>query len=168
MTERGIKSKQTATAEGIIRRDVIHGSELRETSNLITANGMTTELFRPEWKIIDTNIDHVIHVVLNPGAISAWHMHASRIDCIFVTEGTARLVMWDPRRDSPTYDTVSVIHLSRMQPAVATIPNGVWHGFKNIGPGCVSFVNYASVAYNYQDPDEWTLPPDTDEIPYRF
>jgi hypothetical protein len=29
-------------------------------------------------------------------------------------------------------------------------------------------VNYFDLQYDYTDPDDWRLPPDTDEIPYRF
>ena len=165
MIEGAVKDKQTATAKGVIYRNPLHGSEIKEVTNLITANGMTAELFRSDWNLIRENVEHIIHVVMRPGAISAWHMHEKRNDCIFVMETTIRIVLYDGRRDSPTYEKVSVILSSRMRPATVTIPAGVWHGFENLEQSSSGFLNFATRMYDYQNPDEWRLPPDTTEIP---
>ena len=95
-------------------------------------------------------------------------MHEQRTDYIFVTEGTVRIVLFDGRRDSPTYEQVNVINSARMRPTVVTIPNGVWHGLANLEQSASGFLIYSNHAYNYEDPDEWRLPQDTTEIPYRF
>jgi dTDP-4-dehydrorhamnose 3,5-epimerase len=95
-------------------------------------------------------------------------LHTSRSDCIFVIDGTVRLVMYDDRNKSPTYNRVCVLNLSRMRPAIVTIPAGVWHGFKNLENTKSSMLNYANSAYQYENPDEWRLPWDTTEIPYQF
>ena len=42
------------------------------------------------------------------------------------------------------------------------------HGVQTLGAEPACFVNSFDHAYDYDDPDEWRLPFDTEEIPYRF
>jgi dTDP-4-dehydrorhamnose 3,5-epimerase len=48
------------------------------------------------------------------------------------------------------------------------IPPRVWHGLQNLDATDSTFVNYFDLQYDYRAPDDWRLPQDTDEIPYRF
>ena len=48
------------------------------------------------------------------------------------------------------------------------IPPGIWHGFKNVSGDVAMFINYFDREYRYSDPDEYKLPPNTDEIPFSF
>jgi dTDP-4-dehydrorhamnose 3,5-epimerase len=168
MTTGGIKAVQTVAADGSLMRDLIDGVQIHEMSNIITRNGVTTELVRPEWEIGRVAIEHMIHVELRAAAVSAWHFHRFQTDRIFVTQGALRIVLFDDREGSPTRGKVDVLHLSRMRPATLLIPPFVWHGIQNVEnqPSC--FVNFFDRAYCYEDPDEWQLPVETDAIPYRF
>ena len=168
MIKGAVKSGKTSTSDGTILQDLLHGVEIRDIKNLITSNGTTTELFRTDWGLLPDNVDHIIHVVFRPNAVSAWHMHEHRTDYIFVTEGTIRIALYDGRGNSPSHNKVNVINSSRMRPVIVKIPNGVWHGFENLEQTHSSFINYANRAYSYEEPDEWRLPSDTLEIPYSF
>jgi len=55
-----------------------------------------------------------------------------------------------------------------MRPALLVIPPRIWHGIQNLSPSTSTFVNYFDEQYAYDNPDDWRLPPDTEEIPYRF
>ncbi|GJL60843.1 MAG: spore coat polysaccharide biosynthesis protein SpsL [Nitrospirales bacterium] len=168
MIEGAVKGFQKATSQGVILQDLIHGVEVKETRNLITSNGITTELFRSDWNLISDVVDHIIHVSFRPNAVSAWHMHENRTDYISVIDGSIRIVVYDGRPNSPTAEKVSIIHSSNMHPTVVTLPPGVWHGFENLDQKVTSIINYANKAYDYKNPDEWRLPWDTEKIPYRF
>lgn len=168
MAERMIKDAQSVTAEGKVLQDLPHGVELREMPNIITRNGITTEVVRSEWDVGRPPINQIIYVTLRPRAISAWHCHHLQTDRIFVTEGTVRLVLFDDRDDSPTKGKLSVLHLSRMRPTLVLIPPFVWHGLQNLENGNSGFINFFDHAYCHENPDEWRLPFDSAEIPYRF
>ncbi len=150
------------------RDDLLEGVRTFEVKNIVTANGFTTEVFRPDWGVAQLPIQHVIHVNLHPGVISAWHQHRMQTDHVFVVNGTLRVVLYDGRDDSPTRGGVNVFNVSNVRPTLLVIPPGIWHGVKNIGEGMTSFVNYFDRPYVYDDPDEWRLPRDTPEIPYSF
>lgn len=162
------KDQQTASADGKLMRTFFKGVTQKEISNIITRNGITTELYRPEWAIGPDQVRHIIHAVLRGNAISAWHVHEYQTDTIFVTSGSIKLVLFDDRSDSTTRGKIDVFHLSRMRPTLISIPPGIWHGLQNMENSESSFINYFDRPYNYTDPDEWRLPHDTDKIPYRF
>lgn len=162
------KDRQTVAEDGRLTRKLLQGVLYKEVSNIITRNGVTTELYRPEWDVGPDQIRHIIHVILRADALSAWHMHEHQSDTFFVTDGCIKLILFDDRPGSPTRGEGNLFHLSRMRPTLITVPPGIWHGLKNLEGSESSFINYFDRPYNYTDPDEWRLPPDTDKIPFRF
>jgi dTDP-4-dehydrorhamnose 3,5-epimerase len=168
MVDGAKKDRQSATAEGQLTQDLLEGVRLKEVPNLITRNGITTELYRPEWPVGPDQVRHMIHVILRGDALSAWHMHEKQTDTFFVTDGTIKVILFDDRPGSPTQGKGNVFHLSRMRPTLVTVPPGIWHGLKNLEKTQSGFINYFDRPYDYADPDEWRLPPDTEKIPFRF
>jgi dTDP-4-dehydrorhamnose 3,5-epimerase len=163
----GTKDLPHISPTGRLTRTLLHGSSVRDSHHIVTANGITTELHREDWGVIP-NVRHAIHVALRPGALSAWHLHRLKTDHLLVLDGHLRVVLYDGRSDSPTHGQVDVHHVAGARPQLLVIPPDVWHGIQNLGAGAASFVNYFDVAYDHGDPDEYRLPPDSDEIPYRF
>lgn len=150
-------------------RDLIDGVRVHEVKNVVTRNGITTEVFRQDWGVAAGDVAHMIHVALRSHALSAWHMHRIKTDHVFaVGGGPIKAVLYDGRPDSPTHEQVDVFHLSPARPTLLVIPPGVWHGLENLTAETASFVNFFDHQYDYEDPDDWRLPADTPEIPYRF
>ncbi len=168
MNSEGSQDRPSVAAGERVLRDLIDGVRLHEMHNIITRNGITTEIVRPEWDIGRLPIAHLIHVQLRGHAVSAWHCHHLQTDRIFVTDGALRIVLFDDREDSPTRGKLDVLHLGRARPATLLVPPFVWHGFQNLEGTTGGFVNFFDRAYCYENPDEWRLPEDTDVIPYRF
>ncbi|PXW84739.1 dTDP-4-dehydrorhamnose 3,5-epimerase [Nitrosomonas sp. Nm84] len=166
--EDAIRDHQTITSEGQPTETLVVGVKKKEVPNIITGNGITTELWRPDWDVGPDQIRHMIHVILRGKSISAWHMHDFQVDTFFVINGSIKLVLFDDRADSATRGQTNVFHLSRMRPTLITIPPGIWHGLQNLDHTESSFINYFNNPYIHAEPDEWRLPFDTDKIPYQF
>jgi dTDP-4-dehydrorhamnose 3,5-epimerase len=164
----GRKDAAHIDRDWVVQQRLIDGVRTREVRNVVTANGITTELFRPDWGIVDGSVQQAIHVALRGEALSAWHQHRERWDFLFVVGGHIRVVLYDPREDSPTRGQVDVLHLSPARPMLLAVPPWVWHGVQNLSREVSCFVNLFDRPYDYGNPDEWRLPPDTPEIPYRF
>ena len=167
-TPPGSKDRPSVTSEWEVKAEPIDGVETREVRNIVTRNGVTTELFRSEWGIMDGPIEHMIHVTFRPGALSAWHMHKLKTDHLFVVSGLIRAVLYDGREGSRTFGYVNEFHLSHARPQLLVIPPHVFHGLQNLSGGDSTFVNFFDAQYEYDDPDEWRVPHDSEEIPYRF
>ena len=168
MLKGATKDKQTVLPDGSVIRDLIDGVKLKPVNNIVTRNGLTTEFFRDEWSLWDGSPRQMIHVTFRAHAISAWHCHQFQTDNIFVTDGSLRLVLYDARPESPTRGKLSVLNLGRASPMLVVLPPNIWHGIQNLENATSGMINFFDRPYVYEDPDEWRLPLDTDQIPYRF
>jgi dTDP-4-dehydrorhamnose 3,5-epimerase len=164
----GRKDDAHIDRDWVIDRRLIEGVTVREVRNIVTANGVTTELYRPDWDVVEGEVEQVIHVALRGNALSAWHQHRHRWDYIFTVGGHLRVVLYDPREDSATKGQVDAFHLSPARPQLLAVPPWVWHGVQNLSSDASCFVNMFNAPYDYEDPDEYRLPPDTAEIPFAF
>ncbi len=164
----GVKDRSHINKDWELGQRLIDGVVVREVRSVITANSVTTEICRSDWNIVDGVVKQTIYVSLRGNAISAWHQHRGRWDYIFVVSGHMRVVLYDPRPGSPTGGQVDIVHLSPQRPQLLAVPPSVWHGVQNLSNEVSSFVNLFNELYDYDDPDEWRLPPDSREIPYAF
>lgn len=163
------KDAQTLTAQWTpAAMRLIDGVSVREVLNVPKHNGYLTELFRREWFADAEPVDQVFQVVLEPGAISAWHAHAQTLDRLFIAYGVARVVLYDARDDSPTRGLVNEFRFGTVRPALINIPPRVWHGVQNPGSAPCVIVNLVDRAYDYEDPDHFRLPVGAAEIPFAF
>jgi dTDP-4-dehydrorhamnose 3,5-epimerase len=125
-------------------------------------------LFRRDWFDADAAVGQVFQVLVNPGAVSAWHAHATTTDRLFVIQGTMRVVLYDAREDSPTDGSINDLIVNLYRPTLIVVPPRVWHGVQTLSDEAGIIMNMPDHAYRYEDPDHWRLPADTDRIPYRF
>jgi len=146
----------------------IEGVTIREVLHVPRDHGVITEMFRPEWDPTGLPIVHIYQSRLYPGAIGAWSCHAKAIDRLFVNQGHLKVVLFDGREDSSTFGRIVELHTGDARPAFVVIPMGVWHGLQNLGTVDALVLNYPTRAYDYEDPDHWRLPFDTDQIPYTW
>jgi dTDP-4-dehydrorhamnose 3,5-epimerase len=162
------RDKPTVTSNGAVLRAPIDGVEVREVRNIVTRNGLTTEVYRTDWPEAAGAVAQALYVSLRPGAISAWHCHERQFDRIFVVQGSVKLVLYDGREASATAGRVNEFFLDRARPSLVAVPPGIWHGLQNLGATDCAFVNFFDRLYDHDDPDEWRLPPRNDAIPYAF
>jgi dTDP-4-dehydrorhamnose 3,5-epimerase len=127
-----------------------------------------TEIFRPEWDPTGLPVVQVYQSKLFPGAIGAWSCHARTTDRLFVSQGHLKIVLYDGRKDSPTYARLMELHTGEARPAFVVVPPGVWHGLQNLGPTDAVLLNCPTIAYHYEDPDHYRLRYDSPEIPYSW
>ena len=79
-----------------------------------------------------------------------------------------KLVLYDGRKDSTSYGIVNEFHVGDTRPTFLVIPPGVWHGVQNLGTNDVLMLNFPTIAYQYEGPDHFRLPYDSEEIPYAW
>ena len=103
-----------------------------------------------------------------PGIIKAWHYHRYQADHFAVLAGMAKVVLYDNREDSTTYQALNEFFLGDYHPLSIRIPPLVLHGFKALGCREVLLLNCPTEPYNHQSPDEYRLPADDQAIPYSW
>jgi len=117
---------------------------------------------------ITRNFGQVYVTTAYPGVTKAWHMHKKQTDNFTCIHGMMKVALYDAREDSPTYGELNEFFVGEKNPLLISVPPFVYHGFKGIGTETAYFISVPTLPYNYDEPDEFRLPPDTDEIPYDW
>lgn len=163
------KDKQGITSDwNYLVQELIHLVKVKEIKNVVKSNGFLTELYRKDWMLDEENVEQIFQVKMNPGAISGWHAHEITTDRIFVNNGLIKVVLYDSRRDSPTYGMINEFQAGVIRPMLIVVPPKVFHAVQNIHGGESSLLNIVDVAYQYEDPDHWRVPLNHPDIPYKF
>ena len=103
-----------------------------------------------------------------PGVVKAWHMHRLQTDHMAAVDGMFRLALYDAREDSPTLGVLQEVYMGIHNPVMVRIPPGVYHGWMCISEHEGIVLNVPDLPYDRARPDEYRLPPDTQEIPYDW
>jgi len=99
-----------------------------------------------------------------PGVIKAFHWHNHQDDLWYVAAGMARVVLYDMRPDSPSYQVTQVIYAGEDNPVLIYIPIGVAHGYQVLGDKPVLMFYHVTQSYDPAQPDEERIPWDDPEI----
>lgn len=157
---------------GAMRNTPVHDVLFRPTRPVPHEDGHLTEVARLGWGEIDSPIVQVHSTTTLPGRHRAWGLHQRSTDRLFVVYGLVKLAVFDGRRFSPTYGSVTEIMLSERNPGLLVVPPNLYHGWKNIGVTEAIILNMPTAAYDYEAPDALDLPWDSDAarqiIPYQF
>jgi dTDP-4-dehydrorhamnose 3,5-epimerase len=159
---------QTVTPEGERVEQLIDGVITRPSVTHPDERGTLTEVYNPAWGLSDEPLVYVYQVTIRPGQVKGFVLHRTYSDRLFFSLGTVKVVLYDDREDSPTRGMLNELHISEHNRLNLLIPPCVWHGVKNIGTTDSLMINCPTRPYNHGDPDKWTLPRDSDLIPYRF
>ena len=104
--------------------------------------------------------------VVYPGVIKGWHLHKEMTLNYAVISGMIKLVLYDPRENSPTKGKVQELFIGEDNYVLVKIPTGIWNGFKGISVNPAMVANCATIPH---DPDEiMRLDPFSKEIPYDW
>ena len=92
-----------------------------------------------------------------PDVVKAWHIHSKMTLNYAVPVGKIKFVLYDERKDSPTFGEVQELFIGR---------DNVWNGFKGVGTKMSLVANCASIPH---DPTEISrLDPSDNHIPYDW
>jgi len=146
---------------------MIEGVIIRELKPIPDERGWLMELMRSDWEIFE-RFGQVYLTTLYPRVVKAWHYHKTQTDNMICIKGMTKLVLFDSRKSSPTFEQLSEIFFGDENPLLVKIPPLVCHGLKSIGEVTSYVINVPTAPYNYNKPDEYRLPPDTKSITYDW
>ena len=148
-------------------KTMIHGVRIKHLKVIPDERGRVMEILRSDDELFST-FGQIYMTTTYPGVVKAWHLHTLQTDNIAAVEGMLKVVLYDPREDSPTCGEVNEFFVGEQNPALIQIPPGIYHGWKCIGMSEAVVINCPTRAYNHEKPDEQRLPFDTEEIPYDW
>ncbi|NLK25218.1 MAG: dTDP-4-dehydrorhamnose 3,5-epimerase [Euryarchaeota archaeon] len=148
-------------------KQLIDGVMVKQLRAIPDERGWLMEMFRSDWPEFE-RFGQMYITSCYSGVIKAWHYHRKQADHFVCIRGMAKVVLYDNRPDSPTKGLINEFFMGERNPLLLKIPPLVYHGFKGISDGESWIINVPTELYNYEEPDEYRLPYDTEDIPYDW
>lgn len=145
---------------------MIDGVVVKNLRAIPDERGWLMEILRSDWDVFE-KFGQVYITAAYQDVVKAWHMHKKQTDHLACIKGRVKLVLYDDRDGSKTRGEINEFTIGGENPLLVKVPPEVWHGFKAIGETAI-VVNVPTELYNYENPDERRLPPDTGKIPYDW
>ncbi len=136
------------TIKDVVIKDVIRHSDDR---------GFFSEIVKEGEQSFKGPIRQTSTTTTYPGIIKAFHYHKKQWDIWHVIKGSARVVLYDTRKDSPTYKVTNVFYVGENNPMVIAIPPLVLHGYQVLGNENLTLLYHTTQAYNSDKPDEYRI-----------
>ena len=159
---------QTVTPDGETVQTLIDGVQIINAVTHTDGRGTLCEISNLALKAHGAPLVYVYQFTIRPGKIKGWHIHYLHDDRVFLSRGEVKVVLYDNRPDSPTYQQINEIHLSELHRTLMVIPTNVYHALQNIGDKEALFVSMPTRAYDHESPDVYRLPVENETIPYQF
>lgn len=147
---------------------LIQGVKTRKLAVHCDDRGRLMEMLRADDPEMDVRFGQVYMTTAYPGVTKAWHYHKLQTDHFVCVKGMMRIGLYDDRENSPTKGLTNTFYIGVHNPMIIEIPNLVYHGFKCVSDEEAWVINIVTECYNYEDPDEFRLPPHNGPIPYDW
>lgn len=144
---------------------MIEGVEIVPLRQIPDERGKIMHMLRSDEPAFE-RFGEIYFSMVYPGAIKAWHLHTKMTLNYAVVVGMIKLVLYDPRPQSPTRGLVQEVFLGESNYSRVKIPPGIYNGFKGIGGIPAIVANCATLPH---DPEEiQRLDPFSKDIPYTW
>ena len=145
----------------------IHDVTVKKLITWSDDRGYFRELLRDDDDLLD-RFGQTSVTKTYPGIVKAFHWHRYQDDIWYVADGMVRVVLYDGRKDSPTYRQTQVIFAGEDNPVLIYIPVGVAHGYQVLGIKPALLLYHVTRSYNPDSPDEERIPWDDPEIGFDW
>ena len=160
--------KRGSTAMGNEFEKLIDGVVVKKLKVIPDDRGRLMEVLRNDDTFFE-RFGQVYVTTAKPQVIKAWHYHKLQADNWVCLVGKARIGLYDPRENSPTFEWVNEFLATPEDPFLVKIPPFVYHGFKGADPHQDTMImNIPTFPYNYTAPDEYRVDPFDPKIPFDW
>lgn len=146
----------------------IHGVVLQRMQRLVDHRGSLIEMISPSNPFWDEPVVHCEYTTIGPGRIKGWAMHKESDDRYFVGSGRLRVVLYDGRVHSPTFERFAQFHFTDEAPGLLRIPAGVWHANQNWGDREATLLVFPTKPYDHENPDKYRVSPSDGPIEFDW
>ena len=144
---------------------MIEGVLVEPLSQIADERGKIMHMLRADEPHFE-KFGEIYFSVVYPGVIKGWHLHKEMTLNYAVISGIIKLVLYDPREDSPTMGEIQELFIGEDNYVLVKIPPKIWNGFEGIGVKSAIVANCATIPHR---PDEIErVDPLTNDIPYDW
>jgi dTDP-4-dehydrorhamnose 3,5-epimerase len=146
---------------------MIDGVKVKKLKVIPDERGRLMEILRVDDEMFE-KFGQVYMTTAYAGVVKGWHYHKKQSDNMAVVKGMMKIVLYDGRKDSPTFGEVNEFFAGDHNPVLIHIPPYVFHGFKCVSAEDAMVINTPTEVYRYAEPDEFRIHPHDNDIPYDW
>ena len=144
---------------------MIQGVIVKEMKRISDDRGRIMHLLKSSENVMD-NVGEVYCSTVYPGIVKGWHGHHKMQLNYIVIKGMIKFVLYDERKDSPTFGKIQEISMGEHNYVRVTVPPKVWNGFMGLGTEEAMVINITNMPH---DPEEiYRCDPHNNNIPYSW
>ena len=144
---------------------MIEGVKITPLRKIPDERGTIFHMMRSDFEAF-SQFGEIYFSKVYPGVIKAWHIHEKMTLNYATITGMIKLVLYDPRNNSPTKGQLMELFIGDENYVLVTIPPGIYNGFKGVG---VKEAIVANCTTHPHDPKEIKrIDPFTRDIPYTW
>jgi len=146
--------------------DEIEGVIVQPLKQIFDDRGSILQMMRSDSELFE-RFGEVYFSEIEPGKVKAWKRHKKQTQNLAIPINKIRLVIFDGRPLSSTFELVSEFELGRPDHYhLIQIPPMLWYGFQALGDQAALIVNCPDQPH---DPEETeSLPSDSNQVPYQW
>ncbi|MDA8158962.1 MAG: dTDP-4-dehydrorhamnose 3,5-epimerase family protein [Deltaproteobacteria bacterium] len=112
----------------------IKGVVVKDIKKYVDERGWLAELYRSD-ELEESILPQMSYISLTmPGIARGPHEHKYQTDYFcFIGPSDFKIILWDNRKNSPTYLNKTVLFLGENKPSALIVPPGIVHAYKNVG-----------------------------------
>jgi len=144
---------------------MIKGVLIKPLSQFTDERGKIMHMLRADEPHFE-QFGEIYFSVVYPEVVKGWHLHKEMTLNYAVILGMVKLVLYDPREDSPTKGEIQELFIGEDNYVLVKIPPGIYNGFKGIGTKPAIVANCATLPHRPEEMER--LDPFNNDIPYDW
>jgi dTDP-4-dehydrorhamnose 3,5-epimerase len=158
------KGKNLENVDGV-KGNFIEGVEIKRLRKIPDERGTIYHMLTKDDEIFE-DFGEIYFSNIYPQVVKAWHWHKYMVLNYSVVYGMIKMVLYDDRKNSPTFGNLMEIFLGEENHILVKVPKQIWNGFKGIGLTKAIVANCSTISH---DPDEiFRKKFNTEDIPYDW
>jgi len=145
----------------------IEGVIIKNLKKIPDERGSIMHMLRSDDEIFE-KFGEVYFSTAYPGVIKGWHEHKEQVQNYTVIQGMIKLVLYDNRKNSPTYKNLIEIFMGDLNYVLVRIPTGIINGYKCIGDKTAIIANCATIPHKASGEMNRYDPLSNELIPYKW
>jgi len=133
--------------EAIIKGNIIEGVIVQGLKQIKDDRGSVMHMMRSDSYLFE-KFGEIYFSTINNNVVKAWKRHKIMKQHFAIPVGSIKLVIYDNRENSTTYDQIMEISVGEDNFALVKIPPMVWYGFKGVSKDYSLIVNCTTITFD--------------------
>ena len=108
---------------------ILHGVEITQLRTIPDDRGYIKHILKKSELDDAESFGEVYLACIFPNVVKGWHLHTYQTQNYVCLKGNIKLVMYDKRSESPTYQQLQEIYLGELNHIRVKIPFGICNGY---------------------------------------